>query len=162
MTVYGQHHDLMVSERTPRGFSVAARDEASDAAFSWRIVAKRKDIAGERLAAVTVPSEPSCLLSRRRWPRLALECGAALVPIDPEFAAVADLRDNHVFVTPYDDHDLRVSDVTPTGFEVRAKDTTASGRFSWRLVAKRKDIPGERLARVTVPPEPTLPSLPAM
>ena len=36
--------------------------------------------------------------------------------------------------------------------------TDLSGTFSWRIVAKRKDIKGERLARVTIPKELVLPS----
>ena len=36
--------------------------------------------------------------------------------------------------------------------------TDLSGTFSWRIVAKRKDIKGERLVRVTIPKELVLPS----
>jgi hypothetical protein len=73
------------------------------------------------------------------------------------FAAVADVGDYHVFLTPSDDHDLRVSEQGPAGFTVRAKDPAASGRFSWRLVARRKDIAGARFDKVAIPPEPALP-----
>ena len=37
----------------------------------------------------------------------------------------------------------------------------AEGTFSWRVVAKRKDIAGARLERVEIPKEPTLPDVPA-
>jgi hypothetical protein len=37
-------------------------------------------------------------------------------------------------------------------------DTDLNGAFSWRIVARRRDIPVERLARVTIPSEPTLPA----
>jgi hypothetical protein len=50
-----------------------------------------------------------------------------------------------------------VTDMTPTGFTVQAKGGTGDSTFSWRIVAKRKDIAGQRLETVTVPPEPTLP-----
>jgi hypothetical protein len=89
-----------------------------------------------------------------------LACGQAEVTIDPDFAAVADLNDYHVFLTGYDDFELRVSGQTAAGFSVQAKDAASAGRFSWRVVAKRKDIVGERLAKITMPPEPQLPAPP--
>jgi hypothetical protein len=88
-----------------------------------------------------------------------LEGGCAAVTIDPDFAALVDLRSYHVFLTQYDEHnDLAVSDRTLNGFHVHAKNPAASGEFSWRVVAKRKDIAGSRLESVTIPPEPTLPT----
>jgi hypothetical protein len=48
---------------------------------------------------------------------------------------------------------------TPTSFRVNAKDTASNGSFSWRIVAKRKDITASRFERVTVPQEPTLPRI---
>ena len=70
---------------------------------------------------------------------------------DPDFAAVADLTGYHVFLTAYDiDFPLSVKMRTTTGFAVRANPALAraagvsendlSGTFSWRIVAKRKDI----------------------
>jgi hypothetical protein len=88
-----------------------------------------------------------------------LDCGQADVEIDPDFAAVAETDRYHVFLTQYDQHnDLCVSGQTPTGFRVLAKNGAAAGRFSWRIVAKRKDIAADRFAPVTRPPEPTLPT----
>ena len=88
-----------------------------------------------------------------------LQCGQADVAVDPNFAAIADMNDYHVFVTVYDQHnDLMVSDRTPSGFKVEAKDENSRGEFSWRVVAKRKDIAGDRLATVAIPAEPTLPA----
>ena len=66
----------------------------------------------------------------------------------------------HVFVSGYEDFELRVIDRTPDGFRVEAKNTESTGRFSWRVVAKRKDIAGPRLEPVTIPSEPTMPSVP--
>jgi hypothetical protein len=92
-----------------------------------------------------------------------LECGTAEVTFDPNFAAVANMETFHVFVTEYDKHnDLCVTDRTPRGFRVKARDDASSGAFSWRVVAKRKDIVGERLAKVTMPPEPQLPTPPSL
>jgi hypothetical protein len=90
-----------------------------------------------------------------------LEGGTAEVTFDPDFAAVANMESFHVFITEYDKHnDLCVTERTPRGFRVKAKDDVSSGAFSWRVVAKRKDIVGERLAKVTMPPEPQLPTPP--
>jgi hypothetical protein len=100
-----------------------------------------------------------------------LECGRAHVPIDPDFAAMVDLTDYHIFLTEFGNHQaLAVTARTPTGFTVEAdaafarltgkKDSDLSGTFSWRVVARRKDIAAERLAPVTIPPAPTLPRVP--
>jgi hypothetical protein len=89
-----------------------------------------------------------------------LQCGQADVTIDPDFAAIVNLDDYHVFVTGYDDFELRVTDQTAAGFRVLAKAANSAGRFSWRVVARRKDIDGDRLATVTIPPAPTLPDIP--
>ena len=81
-----------------------------------------------------------------------------------------DLANYHVFLTAYDtDHKLNVRNRTATSFTVEIdaawaalKGTKASddASFSWRVVAKRKDIKGERLATVAIPKEPTLPEIP--
>jgi hypothetical protein len=92
-----------------------------------------------------------------------LDAGCAAVGFDPDFAAMVDLSSYHVFLTEYDAHnDLAVSDRTPAGFRVHAKNPAAKGEFSWRVVAKRKDIAGTRLEPVTIPPEPTLPPVPVI
>jgi hypothetical protein len=90
-----------------------------------------------------------------------LECGRAEVAIDPDFAAMVRLDAYQVFLTQYDQHnDLCVTDRTPTGFRVQAKDSAADGGFGWRVVAKRKDIAGDRLETVTIPAAPILPPVP--
>jgi hypothetical protein len=95
-----------------------------------------------------------------------LEGGCASVVIDPDFAAVVNLTEYHVFLTDYTTRQqLSVTARTPRGFTVEANSNgipTASseGDFGWRIVAKRKDIAAPRFETVTVPPEPTLPSIP--
>lgn len=100
-----------------------------------------------------------------------LACGRAVVKIDPDFAAVVNLDHYHVFLTEYEtDAVLRVRRRTKEGFEVEAdvelaevkgkKQADLTGEFSWRVVAKRKDIAGERLSPVEIPREPTLPPVP--
>jgi hypothetical protein len=71
----------------------------------------------------------------------------------------------HVFLTPCgDSNGLYVTRRSATGFEVREqKKGTSSLRFSYRVVAKRKDIAGKRLAKVMLPtlsPRPTQPASP--
>jgi hypothetical protein len=92
-----------------------------------------------------------------------LESGCATIAIDPDFAAVVDLSDYHVFLTQYGGHDdLSVVAQTSHSFSVEAKDPASASRFSWRIVAKRKDIAAPRFEAVTVPLEPVLPSIPDM
>jgi hypothetical protein len=131
---------------------------------------------GAKSAAVPHPDGSHrrlyCLESPESWfedfGKGQLECGRADVRIDPDFAAMVDLTDYHVFLTEYDtDALLRVHHRTAAGFAVEAdpdmatlkgkNESDLTGTFSWRVVAKRKDIKGERLAPVTIPPEPTLP-----
>ncbi|HEY7055398.1 MAG TPA: hypothetical protein VH458_02680 [Vicinamibacterales bacterium] len=122
---------------------------------------------GPKSAAVPHPDGSHrrlyCMESPESWfedfGKGQLTCGRAAVTIDPDFAAVVDLSDYHVFLTEYGDHQgLHVTEMTPSGFTVQAKNGEADQRFSWRVVAKRNDITAERLAVVTIPPEPTLPS----
>ena len=102
----------------------------------------------------------------------ALDCGRAEVTIDPDFAAIVDLSDYHAFLTSYDiDVPLYVMKKTANGFRVEADTVAAAakgrsasaltGSFSWRVVARRKDIEAKRLAPVTMPPQPELPDFPA-
>jgi len=88
--------------------------------------------------------------------------GRAKVRLDPEFAALVKTSSYHVFVTPYSNSNgLYVSNRTGKGFEVREQNGGKSKtRFSYRIIAKRKDITGERLtklAKFTVPPPPSRP-----
>jgi hypothetical protein len=134
-------------------------------------------VGGAKSAAVLHPDGSHrrlyCLESPESWfedfGRGELSCGRADVTIDLDFAALVDLNDYHVFVTSYDrDYLLYVTDMTPEGFMVRAdvafeavkgrQATDLSGAFSWRVVAKRKDIEGKRLEQVSIPAEPSLPS----
>jgi hypothetical protein len=93
--------------------------------------------------------------------------GRAEVRIDADFAAMTELADYHVFLTDHGKHYLSVTERRPHCFVVEADTEIASlkgkpvselsGTFSWRLVAKRKDISGERLAKVEIPTQPILP-----
>jgi hypothetical protein len=76
--------------------------------------------------------------------------GRAAVELDPDYAAVVRLDDYHVFLAPEgNSKGLYVASKGPTGFEVREQQGgTSSLTFSYRVVARRKDIEGERLERV--------------
>src|SRR6266508_6453804 len=73
--------------------------------------------------------------------------------LDPDYAAVVHTDRYFVFPVPGGDcKGLYVSSQGPTGFDVRElQGGTSSVSFSYRVVAKRKDIPGPRLEKVKLP-----------
>jgi hypothetical protein len=80
--------------------------------------------------------------------------GRARIELDPDFAATVNTDAYHVFITEYDDNNgLFVTNRTNTGFEMRAKTSTSRAEFSYRVVARRKDVAPARLAKVTLPAE---------
>jgi hypothetical protein len=138
--------------------------------FGPVIVSGAFTVFGPKSAAVPHPDGTHrllyCVESPESWfedfGKGQLDCGQAEVAIDPNFAAIANMEDYHVFLTEYGQHnDVYVTQQTPQGFRVKAKNDEGSGTFSWRIVAKRKDIVGERLAPVTLPPEPVMPTPPS-
>jgi len=71
--------------------------------------------------------------------------GRAEVALDEAFVSVTSDDQYHVFITEYeDDNSLYVTGRTNSGFEVRSKTSTGNGEFSYRVVAKRNDIPTSR------------------
>ena len=96
--------------------------------------------------------------------RARLVRGRATVRLDRTFAAVVRTGDFHVFLSPEGlSHGLYVHKRTRGGFEVREQH---SGRstvpFSYRVVARRRDIDGPRFKKVTLPKpvKLTLPEVP--
>jgi hypothetical protein len=80
--------------------------------------------------------------------------GVAHIQLDPDFATTIHTDVYHVFITEYGDNTaLYVTNRTNTGFEVRAKTSKGEAMFSYRVVAKRKDITPGRLEKVTLPTE---------
>jgi hypothetical protein len=79
--------------------------------------------------------------------------GKVRVKLESGFASVIKANSYHVFLTPYgDSNGLYVSQRSTQGFEVREQGVgKASVRFSYRIVGKRKDIKGERLAKIALP-----------
>lgn len=78
--------------------------------------------------------------------------GQAHVQLDGGFSSVVISDAYHVFITEYDGNNaLYVTTRTGTGFVVRAKESKANGTFSYRVVAKRKDIAAPRFDKVDLP-----------
>jgi len=135
-------------------------------------------VGGPKSAAVPHPDGTHrrlyCMESPESWfedfGKGQLACGQADVTIDPDFAAVVDTDDYHVFLTDHSGQYLSVTQRTPKGFTVEAdvqiarlkgtQESDLNGTFSWRVVAKRKDIPAPRFETVEIPPEPVLPNIP--
>lgn len=91
-----------------------------------------------------------------------LSRGSVKVRLDRDFAAVVRTRGYHVFLTPEGkSNGLYVSRKKRTGFEVREQQSGKSSiRFSYRVVARRKDIHGTRLPKVKPPEVAKPPKLP--
>jgi hypothetical protein len=122
-------------------------------------------VTGAKSAVVPLPDD-----SHRRM--YSLECpeswfedfgfgqlvnGQAQIQFDPDFASTVNTDAYHVFITEYEDNNsLYVANRSSTGFEVRAKAPTTDSTFSYRVVAKRKDITPARLEKVTLPDKPQL------
>ncbi|MHB8645976.1 MAG: hypothetical protein ACYDAR_09345 [Thermomicrobiales bacterium] len=107
-----------------------------------------------------------CMESPENWfedfGKVKLVNGAAEVKLDADFAAIVHTDDYHVFLTEYDNNNnLYVTKQSASGFAVRAKNGAgASGMFSYRVVAKRKDITPQRLAKIDLPKvKATLPKI---
>lgn len=134
-------------------------------------------VAGTKSAAVPFADGSHrllyCMESPESWfedfGTVKLVAGKADVIIDPDFATTILTDEYHVFLTPNgDSNGLYVASKTATGFAVREqKGGTTNLTFSYRIVAKRKDIKAERLAKfalgsVNIPTQANLPIAPPM
>jgi hypothetical protein len=104
-----------------------------------------------------------------------LQGGRARVELDPEFATVVQLDAYHVFLTPEGDcRGLYVSRKDSEAFEVREQQGgSTSVAFSYRVVARRRELEGERrerfervdlerpVAAETAPPATEVPEAPS-
>ncbi len=101
-----------------------------------------------------------CVESPEAWfedfGKAQLSAGKASVTLDADFAALIHADDYHVFLTEYGEtNGLYVSGQTASGFAVQERNGgTHSGRFSWRVVAKRADVKAERLGKFVMPTLP--------
>ncbi len=117
-------------------------------------------VSGTKSAIVPFPDGSHrrlyCLESPESWFEdfgfAHLTDGHARIHLDPDFVTAVHTDEYHVFITEYDDHNgLFVTHRTNTGFEVRAKTSARDSTFSYRVVARRKDIVAARLAKLTLP-----------
>ena len=84
----------------------------------------------------------------------ALVNGRASISLDPDFASTVHTDQYHVFVTECDNNSaLCVTARSAIGVEGRRAGAVDSS-FSYRVVAKRKDIEGARLERIDLPAPP--------
>lgn len=82
--------------------------------------------------------------------------GHAKIVLDEAFASITSNDPYHVFITEYEDsNSLYVAARTNAGFEVRSKTSTGDGDFSYRVVAKRNDIPTSRFEDADPHEKPT-------
>jgi hypothetical protein len=127
-------------------------------------------IGGSKSAAVPHPDGSYrrlyCVESPESWfedfGRDQLANGRASVRLDRDFALLVHSDNYDVFLTAYGDtKGLYVSSKGPTSFEVReVQGGNGNLAFSYRVVAKRKDIAGPRLEKVDVPAAPPRPAAP--
>jgi hypothetical protein len=109
-------------------------------------------------AAVTMPDGSDAVLYCQESPEPYFEdfgdgrlmAGVAQVQLEREFASVITQDNYRVFLTPAGDcKGLYVSGKDANGFVVRELQGGVSNvPFSYRVVAKRKDIEGKRFARL--------------
>jgi hypothetical protein len=121
------------------------------------VVSGNLTVGGAKSAAVPFPDGSHrrlyCVESPENWFEDfgfgELSNGEARVRLDPGFSSIVVSGAYHVFITEYEDNNaLYVAERTDTGFLVRAKGTKAKGAFSYRVVAKRKDIAAPRFEQV--------------
>jgi hypothetical protein len=182
--VYGlsaRGHGLVGATAAPGGAAVVGATNGVAGAFAGAfygplIVSGDFTVVGGAKSAAVLHRDGShrrlyCIESPESWfedfGQGTLECGRAVIRIDEDFAAAADTDDYHVFLTAYDNRVIHVAERTPEGFTVQAdgspgevkggSGSNPSGSFSWRVVARRRDIQGARFERVTVPMAPVLP-----
>ncbi|HTY77881.1 MAG TPA: hypothetical protein VMI34_08695 [Candidatus Bathyarchaeia archaeon] len=119
---------------------------------------------GNKSAAVPFPDGSHRLLYSMECPESWFEDfgtgrlvrGRATVRLDRGFAAVVRRDQLHVFLTPEGDcRGLYVRRKSASGFEVRElQGGSSSLRFTYRVVARRKDVRAPRFARVRLPKLP--------
>jgi hypothetical protein len=176
--VYGlsaRGHGLVGATAAPGGAAVVGASNGVAGAFAaafYGPVIVGGDftvVGGAKSAAVPHPDGSHrrvyCVESPESWfedfGKGQLVDRVADVRFDPDFAAIVKLDEYHVFLTGHSDHEgLYVADHRPDGFTVRARGGSSCASFSWRVVARRRDVDGPRLAAVAIPPAPQLPDVP--
>jgi hypothetical protein len=127
-------------------------------------------VIGTKSAAVPHPDGSYrltyCTESPESWfedfGRARLANGSAEVRLHPDFAAIVRTEEFHVFLTAEGEtQGLYVSRRGEDGFEVREQGGgTSDATFSYRVVARRRDVDAERLAVIELPQTPPVPDMP--
>jgi hypothetical protein len=109
-----------------------------------------------------------CMESPESWfedfGEAKLSRGKAKVMLAADFARTVNTKQYHVFLTAYgDSNGLFISKRSTRGFEVREQNGGSSTiRFSYRIVAHRKDVTAKRMAKVRLPQlQPLIPAVKA-
>lgn len=157
---------------TPAGSGVAAIGRAggtalfADAPFPGTAGVFNGDLVVTGAKSATVPFPDGsrrllyCMESAESWfedfGTARLVRGRATVKLDRGFAAVVRRDQLRVFLTPEGDcRGLYVSRKSAGGFEVRElQGETSTLRFTYRVVARRRDVEAPRFARKRLPEKP--------
>ena len=77
--------------------------------------------------------------------------GQGSAPMSPDFAALVDVNSAKIFLTEIGNlGGLYVNGVSGGSFSIASRSTSANGSFTYRIVAKRKDVQAPRLQDVPV------------
>jgi hypothetical protein len=119
-------------------------------------------VGGNKAAAVKHPDGTRrltyCVEAPESWledfGRAELRDGRASVELDPDFAALIESEDYHVYLTPEGPtRGLYVERREENGFEVREQEEGSSSiAFSYRIVGRRWDVDSNRLEIFEPPP----------
>jgi hypothetical protein len=148
---------------------IAMTATAQAGVFIGGVVVRRGDlfvdgnltVFGAKSAAVRFPDGSRRVLhvieSPEAWfedfGRARLIEGRARIRLEPQFAAAVRTGDFHVFLTPEgNSRGLYVSAKRSTGFDVREQQGgTSNIGFSYRVVARRKDVKARRFEKIALP-----------
>ena len=153
----------------PNGNGVAGAFDG-DVVVTGRILAGRLSVTGHKSALVRHPDGSYralyCMESPESWfedfGRARIVRGKTAVKLDPGFVAIVRGDDYHIFLAPEgESQGLYVSRRSRSGFEVREQRRgTSTLPFSYRVVARRKDVTVRRFEKINLTSRPKSPGLP--
>jgi hypothetical protein len=158
----------VVSRKKKKGFRVPVPGPGMAGHFMGPVLVQGSlTVTGAKSAAVPGSNGKHkvlyCVESTEAWfedfGEAKLKNGSVNVSIPKDFAALILKNNYHVFLTSYGPcNGLFVAKRSQSGFVVReANGGTSSVLFSFRIVAKRKDISAPRLHEVNMPSIPAVP-----
>ena len=168
----GLDSGIGVRARSTDGYGLVASSVTGNAGlFLGQVLVSGRLIVfgGPKSAAVAHPDGTHrltyCTESPESWfedfGRARLSRGRAEVRLDPDFAALVHTDDFYVFLTAEGEtRGLYVADRSEAGFEVREqRGGDGNVTFSYRVVARRRDVDVGRLAPVDLPEIPSEPEM---